>query len=114
MMLNVFNLSDSKEMWNKLKYICEIGNTTSKFVLKEDLYFLELYEGKSVRQYLEDVNLLVTKLARIGIMVVDEDLVGQTLSSLPRSWTTFLRIQCLRNPMLRFHNLKVLLLQEET
>jgi hypothetical protein len=51
--------------------------------LKEKLCSLPLGEGKS--HHLQESNLLVHQLARLGITVADEDLVDPTLISLPIS-----------------------------
>lgn len=35
-----------------------------ELALKEHLYFMRLVEGKGMKEYLEDFNLIVTKLAK--------------------------------------------------
>lgn len=50
-------------------------------------------EEKAISKHLQDVNLIITQLANLGIHTLDEDLVDLTFNSLPRSWSTFKQIQ---------------------
>jgi hypothetical protein len=92
-MLSVVHLIDILAIWGRLKVMCEVENMSKKLALKEQLYSLKLAKGKSVAQYFQDINILVTQLARMGVVTSDEDLVGKVLNNLPKSWSTFRQIQ---------------------
>jgi hypothetical protein len=92
-MLSVVHLIDILAIWGRLKVMCEVENMSKKLALKEQLYSLKLAKGKSVAQYFQDIYILVTQLARMGVVTSDEDLVGKVLNNLPKSWSTFRQIQ---------------------
>jgi histone deacetylase 1/2 len=112
-LLNVVHLTNPREIWEELRQMCEVESSAGRLALKEQLYSTKLAEGKGVRDYLQELNLVVTQLARMGVSIPDEDLVGNTLNGLPRSWSTFKQIQRAKERLPKFSELKGLLLQEE-
>jgi uncharacterized Tic20 family protein len=88
-MLSIVHLIDPLIIWERLKVICEVENTSGKLALKEQLHFLKLAKRKGVAHHLQDINLLVTQLARMEVIISDEDLLEKILNSLPKSWSTF-------------------------
>jgi len=111
--LSVIHLTDPQDIWRRLKNMCDVKNSSRRLSLKEQFYTLRLSEGKAVGEHLQQVNLIVTQLANLGIATSDEDLVDQTLNSLPKSWATFRQIQKGRDHPPSFPELEGLLLQEE-
>lgn len=91
----------------------DVQSSSRRLSLKDKFYSLKLKEGKPIGDHLQEVNLIVTQLASLGISIPDEDLVDLTLNSLPRSWSTFRQIQKGRDRTPSFPELEGLLLQEE-
>ena len=67
-MLSIVYLIDPLAIWRRLKVMCEIENMSKKLALKEQLYSLKRVEGKSIVQHLQDINLLIIQLARMGVV----------------------------------------------
>ena len=112
-MLSVVHLIDPLVIWGRLKVMYEVENMSRKLTLKEQLYTLKLAEGIILAQHLQDKNLLVKQLARMGVVTSYEDLVGKVLNSLPKNWSTFRHIQWRCDRPLLFPELEGLLLYEE-
>jgi len=93
--------------------MCDVRLSSRWLSLKEQFFFFKLAEEKVVSEHLQEVNLIITQLANLGILTPNEDLVDITLNNLPRSWSTFKQIQRGRERVLSFAELEGLLLQEE-
>lgn len=65
--------------------MCDVRSSSRRLSLKEQFYSLRLAEGKAISDHLQEINLLVTQLAHLGITIPNEDLVDTTLNSLPKS-----------------------------
>lgn len=92
----------------------DVQSPSRRLALKERLYSLRMQEGKTLDSHLQDVNSIVTQLASLGVMIPDEDLVDQMLSSLPKSWSTFKAILQGRERSPTFTELQGSMLHEES
>jgi hypothetical protein len=109
--IHVVHLTNQKEIWDRLDAKYNVKNLSRCLALKEKLYSLRFIEEKTIDSHLQEINLLVYQLARLGTTVEDEDLVNLTLNSLPKSWATFRSIHKASPPS--FHVLEGLLVQED-
>jgi hypothetical protein len=107
----IIHLTNPKETWNRLDAKYNVKGSFRRLALKKKLYSLRLLEGKSLDSHLQEINLLVHQLARLGTTVEEEDLVNLTLNSLPKSWATFISIHKASPPS--FPALEGLLVQED-
>ena len=112
-LLSIIHLTNPQAIWLRLRSMCDVRSSSRRLALKEQFYSLKLAEGKGIADHLQEINLLVTQLANLGIAILDEDLVDLTLNSLPKSWSTFRQIQKGRERTPLFSELEGLLLQEE-
>jgi hypothetical protein len=110
---SIIHLTDPQAIWLRLRSMCDVRSSSRRLALKEQFYSLKLAEGKGITDHLQEINLLVTQLANLGIAIPDEDLVDLTLNSLPKSWSTFQQIKKGRERTPLFSELEGLLLQEE-
>lgn len=93
--------------------MCDVRSSSRRLSLQEQFYSLRIAEGNSIENHLQQINLLVTQLAHLGITTFDEELVGLTSQSLPKTWSMFRQIQKDKGHLPTFPELEGLLLHEE-
>jgi hypothetical protein len=82
-------LKDPAQTWERLKTRFESSTTQRKLDLRKELRDLTMKEGMTVDQLLEQIDVVVTKLADIDETVSDAELIHLVLGSLPPSWASF-------------------------
>lgn len=87
--LSIIYLTDRLDIWSRIQSMCNVKSSSRRMSLKEKFYSLHLLEGKGIGEHLHEVNLIVIELVGLGIVILNEDLIDQTLNSLPKSWSIF-------------------------
>ncbi len=82
---NVTNVTKSTMCW---KFFCDLfeNNTTRKIPLENKLKSFHLEEDGSVSDYLNQIQGVLNQLTSIGVIVANNELITQILSTFPNSW----------------------------
>jgi hypothetical protein len=76
-------------MWNTLKDLLQNKSDHRKLVLKDKLRNIKMEKGNSIPKYLMKIVQCWDELGRVGIKVVDDDLVRLALLRLPKNWHNY-------------------------
>jgi hypothetical protein len=81
----------TKEMWDALKYLFEANNENRKMALKSKLHDTKMSKEKSVSFYLPWVAQVKDKLAPVGEVILDSELVRIALKGFTKEWEVFVK-----------------------
>lgn len=115
----LFNVSienTSKELWDKISSMYELGLVSNKVFIMKRLYNPKMKEVGIVSSHLNEINTLVTKLVLVGISLDYEIKAILVLCLLPNSWegvvmavSTFVAAK----NKLKFDNVTAIVLSED-
>jgi hypothetical protein len=81
----------TKEMWDALKSLYEAKNENRKMALRDKLHSARMAKGESVATYLTRVAQVKDKLAVVGEVIPDSELVWIALKGFTKEWEVFVK-----------------------
>ena len=113
-----FNIIKEKTIAGLMKALASVYEKPTAFNkvhLIRRLFNLQMAEGASVAQHLNELNIATTQLSLVGIEFDEEVRALILLSSLPESWNATIMVvsSSTRNNKLKFDDVHDLLLSEE-
>ncbi|XP_057813548.1 uncharacterized protein LOC131027480 [Cryptomeria japonica] len=110
----ISKLNSSIEMFDTLKGIYDINNTSRALALRQQLHHVKMDKEDSVISFFMKITYFREQLSAIGDMIVDMDLVILALNGLPQSWEPFIQRINGRSKLPKFDHLRANCIQEES
>lgn len=83
---NILNEDSTVKLWLKLESFYMIKSLTNRLYLKQKLYTLQMREGMSISEYLNEFNKIICQLTSIRLKFEEEDKALILLSSFSLSY----------------------------
>ena len=110
---NVFGISTTKGLWEKLEQIYQAKSLSNRLCLKEPVHTLCMEEDTRISDHLSILNGIISDLEAIGVVISDEDKALCLIWSLPTSFEHMKPILMYGKDMVIYSKVTTKLLCEE-
>ena len=98
---HISNLESPFEAWHKLDVLFGASSHTSKLALKIAFFELKMDSGTSVASHVNNLRILMTQLASVNSLIIEDDAMAVLFKSMPETYDTIVTtLKNLPNPSL--------------
>ncbi|GKV16510.1 hypothetical protein SLEP1_g27143 [Rubroshorea leprosula] len=105
--------NSASALWSKLEALYLTKSVSNRLYLKKRLFTLNMNEGGSIKDHLDEFNKLILDLKNIGVKIEDEDQEIIVLCSLPDSYDNFVETHLHSRDQLSMEDVKAALNSRE-
>jgi hypothetical protein len=102
---HIYELQTTRKMYEALSSFYESKDISQNLTLRNQLHNMKMDNSESITSYLMRVSQIRDKLATIGDVISDKELVTTTLNGFPTFWIPFVQGVCARSKLPKFDKL---------